>query len=137
MNIHCFERTDAEAKTPILWPPDVKNWLIVKYPGAGKDWRQEEKETTGKEMVDGVIDSMDMSLSKLRELMDMKPGMLQSMGSQRVVHDWETKLNWLSLFACTPWITIKKLFKNFTAVLNFESFSSCVFFFFGTNWCLR
>ena len=34
-------RTDAEAETPILWPPDVKNWLIGKDPDAGKDWRQE------------------------------------------------------------------------------------------------
>ena len=38
--------TDAEAETPILWPPDAKNWLIGKYPDAGKDWRQEEKGTT-------------------------------------------------------------------------------------------
>ena len=44
-------RTDAEAKTPILWPPDVKNWLIGKDPDAGKDWRQEEKGTTEDEMV--------------------------------------------------------------------------------------
>ena len=36
-------RTDAEAETPILWPPNVKNWLIWKDPDAGKDWRQEEK----------------------------------------------------------------------------------------------
>ena len=36
-------RTDAEAETPILWPPDVKNWLIWKDPDAGKDWRREEK----------------------------------------------------------------------------------------------
>ena len=41
-----FGRTDAEAETPILWPPDVKNWLIGKDPDAGKDWRQEEKGTT-------------------------------------------------------------------------------------------
>ena len=44
-------RTDAEAEIPILWPPDVKNWLIRKYPGAGKDWGQEEKGTTEDEMV--------------------------------------------------------------------------------------
>ena len=43
-------RTDAEAKTPILWPPDAKNWLIWKDPDAGKDWRQEEKGTTEDEM---------------------------------------------------------------------------------------
>ena len=44
-------RTDAEAETSILWPPDVKNWLIGKDPDAGKDWRQEEKGTTEDEMV--------------------------------------------------------------------------------------
>ena len=43
-------RTDAEAETPILWPPDVKNWLIGKGPDAGKDWRQEEKGKTEDEM---------------------------------------------------------------------------------------
>ena len=39
-------RTDAEAETPILWPPDAKSWLIEKDPDAGKDWKQEEKEAT-------------------------------------------------------------------------------------------
>ena len=43
-------RTDAEAEAPILWPPDVKNWLIWKDPDAGKDWRQ-EKGTREDEMV--------------------------------------------------------------------------------------
>ena len=44
-------RTDAKAETPVLWPPDAKNWLIGKDPGAGKDWRQEEKGMTEDEMV--------------------------------------------------------------------------------------
>ena len=44
-------RTNVEAETPVLWPPDVKNWLIWKDPDAGKDWRQEEKGTTEAEMV--------------------------------------------------------------------------------------
>ena len=44
-------RTDVEAETPILWPPDGKKWLIWKHPDAGKDWRQEEKGTTEDEMV--------------------------------------------------------------------------------------
>ena len=44
-------RTDAKAETPILWPPDAKNWLIWKDPDTGKDCRQEEKGTTEDEMV--------------------------------------------------------------------------------------
>jgi len=44
-------RTDAQAEIPIVWPPDVKNWLIGKYFDAGKDWRQQEKGMTEDEMV--------------------------------------------------------------------------------------
>ena len=61
-------RTDAEAETPILWPPHVKSWLIGKDPVAGRDCGQEEKGTTEDEMADGITDFMDMSLGKLWEL---------------------------------------------------------------------
>ena len=44
-------RTDGEAETPVLWPPDVKSWLIGKDPDAGKDWKQEERGSTEDEMV--------------------------------------------------------------------------------------
>ena len=60
-------RTNAEAETPILWPPDAKNWLIWKDPDAGKDWRQEEKRTTEDEMV-GWHRLYEHELSKLQEL---------------------------------------------------------------------
>ena len=61
-------RTDAEAETPMLWPPDAKNWLIWKDPDAGKNWRQEEKGTTEDETVDGITNLMDVTLRKLQEL---------------------------------------------------------------------
>ena len=55
-------RTDAEAETPILWPPDMKNWLIGKDLDAGNDWKQEEKGQQRSKWLDGISDSMDMSL---------------------------------------------------------------------------
>ena len=61
-------RTNAEPEAPILWSPDARNWLIRRDPDAEKDWRQEEKGTTEDEMLDGITDSMNMSLSKLREI---------------------------------------------------------------------
>ena len=90
-------RTDAEAETPIHWPPDAKNWLIGKDPDAGKDWREEEKGTTEDEMV-GWRDRLD-GLSKPGSWWwTGKPGMLQAIGLQRVRHDWVTELNFPSQF---------------------------------------
>ena len=59
-------RTDVEAETPILWPPDAKSWLIWKNSDAGKDWEQEEKGMTEDEMVGWH--HLDMNLGKLWEL---------------------------------------------------------------------
>ena len=83
-------RTDAKAETPILWPPDVENWLIGKDPDAWKDWRQEEKGMTKDRMV-GWHHWLNESRSWW---WTGRSGVLQSMGSQRVRHDWATEVNW-------------------------------------------
>ena len=57
-------RTDTEAEAPLFWPSDAKSWVIGKDPDAGKDWGQEKKRATEDDM-DGITESMDMSLSKL------------------------------------------------------------------------
>ena len=61
-------RTETEAEAPILLSPDAKSWLIGEDLDSGKDWRWEEKGATEDEMVGFITDSMDMSLSKLQEM---------------------------------------------------------------------
>ena len=89
-------RIGAEAEAPILWPPDVKNWLIGKDPDAGKDWRWEEKGTTEDEMV-GWHHQLD------GHEFEQAPGVCFGQGSLACCNPWDCKeldtnewLNWLN-----------------------------------------
>ena len=79
-------RTDVEAETPILWPPDAKNWLIWKDPDAGKDWRQEEKGT----MENEIVGWHHWLSGHGTWWWTGKSGVLQSMALQSVGRDWMT-----------------------------------------------
>ena len=98
-------RTDADAETPVLWPPHVKSWLIGKDPDAGRDWGQEEKGTTEDEMTSPTRWTWVWVNSRSWWCWIGRPGMLQFMGSLRVRHDWATELNWMYFeLLCWLWV---------------------------------
>ena len=93
-------RMDAEAEIPILWPPDVKNWLIRKDPDAGKDWRQEEKRTTENEMV-GWHHWLDgHEFEKALGVGDGQGSLVRCSPWGYKELDTSEQLNWLTFKAC-------------------------------------
>ena len=112
-------RTNAEAA--ILWPPDVKNWLIGKDPDAGKDWRQEEKGTTEGEMV-GWHHRVD------GHEFEQAPGVGDGQGSLVCCSQWGRKesdmteqLNWWLSFCILSFCFLDSIFctKNFNSYIQF------------------
>ena len=89
-------KTDAEAETPILWPPDAKNWFIGKDPDAGKDWRWEEKGQQRIRWLDGTTDVINLNLNRLRKLVIDRETWCAAVhgvaNSQTRLSDW-TELN--------------------------------------------
>ena len=104
-------RTDVEAETPVLWPPHVKNWLIGKDPGAGRDWGQEEKGMTEDEMAGWHhwLNGRWVWVNSGSRWWTGRPGVLQFLGSQRIGHNWATELNWTDLVY--SFLFCPKLFK--------------------------
>ena len=92
---YSLEGLILKLKLQILWPLDVKNWLIRKDPDAGKDWRQEKKGTQQRMRWLDAIRWTWVWASSGSCWWTGKPGVLQSTGSQRVGHNWVTELNWI------------------------------------------
>ena len=109
-------RTVAEAETPILWPPDMKNWLIGKDPDAGKDWGQEEKGMTEDEMVVWPHWLNGQSLSKLPELV------MDREAWHAAVHGVAKSRTWLS-----NWTELK-VWRPLKYSYTLQSTSSWLFF---------
>ena len=111
-------RTDAEAETPIVWPPHAKNWLIWKDPNAGEDWRQEEKGTTEDEMAGWHHRLNGHEFEWTPGVGDGQGGLeCCSLWDLGVRHNWATELNW------TEPVIDHWLYKLYS--LHFSSLISC------------
>ena len=136
-----FGRTDVEAEIPVLWPPDMKSWLFWNYPDAGKDWRQEEKGTTGDELV-GWHHWLDgHELEQALGVSDRQGNLVCFSPQGHKESDLTEQLNWLK------WLKLK-FEKNLNSIYNkikkqhalswtsiFPICSRVLFFFYSCYYC--